>query len=122
MHELGIAQAIVAIACEHAGDERRVTRVWVRVGHLRQVVPSALSFAFELVALETRAEGAVLELEHVPAAGRCRGCGAESELPAFPLRCAACGGLDMDLTRGEELEVRALEVEDTEALEGRFVP
>ena len=46
MHELAIADAIVRIAERHT-DGRAVAAVHVRVGALRQVVPSALSFAFE---------------------------------------------------------------------------
>jgi hydrogenase nickel incorporation protein HypA/HybF len=111
MHELSIADAIVRIACDTAGD-RRVTRVEVKVGHLRQVVPDALAFAFDLVAEGTAAAGAELVLEPVPVAARCRACGAESAPKEFPLRCAACGGLDLDLLRGEELLVEAVEVEE----------
>jgi hydrogenase nickel incorporation protein HypA/HybF len=111
MHELSIAGALVEIVDRHAAG-RRVTRVEVRVGHLRQVVPSALELAFELVARGTPAEGAELVLEHVGAAGVCRACGSESELDAFPLVCAACGGWDLDIVRGEELAVDSLELEE----------
>ena len=49
-----------------------------------------------------------LLLEEVPAAGVCRACGSESEWSAFPLACTACGGLEVDVVRGEELLVDAL--------------
>jgi hydrogenase nickel incorporation protein HypA/HybF len=111
MHELSIAEAVVAIARRHAGG-RPVAKVELRVGHLRQVVPSALAFAFELVTQGTEVEGADLEIEEVPARGICRDCGAESELPGFPLQCGSCGGLAVELTGGEELLVDALELED----------
>jgi hydrogenase nickel incorporation protein HypA/HybF len=111
MHELSLAGSVLDTALRHAGD-RRVVAVTLRVGHLRQVVPDALTFAFELVAKGTEAEGAELVMDEVPAAGRCRACGSESELPGFPLRCAACGGLDIELLRGEELLVDALELEE----------
>ncbi|MEA2256518.1 MAG: hydrogenase nickel incorporation protein HypA/HybF [Solirubrobacteraceae bacterium] len=112
MHELAIAESVVRIACAHAG-ERKVTRVELKVGHLRQVVPSALTFAFGLVAEGTAAEGAELAIEDVPAAGRCRACGSESVLTGFPLQCARCDGLDLELIAGEELLVDSLElVED----------
>ncbi|MGZ8697918.1 MAG: hydrogenase/urease maturation nickel metallochaperone HypA, partial [Gaiellaceae bacterium] len=38
MHELSIAEAIVTIAEEHARG-RRVAKVELKIGHLRQVVP-----------------------------------------------------------------------------------
>lgn len=113
MHELSLAEAIVDIAEQHAAG-RRVTRVDVRVGTLRQVVPSALTFAFELVAQDTVAEGAELVLEQVAARGDCRRCGRRSELPSFPLRCAACGGLDIEIVDGEELCVESLDVTDAQ--------
>jgi hydrogenase nickel incorporation protein HypA/HybF len=111
MHELSIAEGVVEVALRHARG-RSVAAVEVKVGHLRQVVPSALEFAFELVAQGTPVEGAELALEEVPAAGLCRRCGSESELDGFPLACGACGSLDLELVRGEELLVDALEIED----------
>ncbi|MEA2374314.1 MAG: hydrogenase nickel incorporation protein HypA/HybF [Thermoleophilaceae bacterium] len=111
MHELSIAEAIVSIADRHAAG-RPVSRVDVKVGHLRQVVPSALEFAFELVAQGTAVEGAELRMEVVPAAGFCRACRMETELPDFPFHCGRCGGFDIEVTRGEELLVDSLELEE----------
>jgi hydrogenase nickel incorporation protein HypA/HybF len=111
MHELSIAESIVRIADRHAAG-RPVYRVDVKVGHLRQVVPSALEFAFELVAQGTAVEGAELMMETVPAAGRCRECDVETELPDFPFHCPRCGGFDIEVTRGEELVVDSLELEE----------
>ena len=117
MHELSIADAIVAIVDRHAAG-RTVAKVEIKVGHLRQVVPSALEFAFELVAQGTSAEGAELVMHEVPAAGVCRTCEAESELPDFPLQCSACGGFDVEVIRGEELLVDSLELEEALATIG----
>jgi hydrogenase nickel incorporation protein HypA/HybF len=111
MHELSIADSIVRIACAHAGT-RRVVKVELKVGHLRQVVPDSLAFAFSLVAEGTAAEGAELVMEQVPPAGRCRACATESELDGFPLVCTRCGGLDLELLRGEELLVDSLELDE----------
>ncbi len=111
MHELSIAESVVRIASAHAAG-RRVTRVDLRVGHLRQVVPASLEFSFELLADGTAVEGAELVIETVPAAGRCRTCGDESEQEGLPLRCARCGGLDVEVTGGEELLVDSLELEE----------
>src|SRR4051812_12085417 len=110
MHELSIADAILQIALAHA-DGRTIEAIEIKVGHLRQVVPDALAFAFTLVSEGTLAEGAELEMEEVPAAGVCRRCGVESEFVGFPLACRGCGSLDVELVRGEELLVDALTME-----------
>ena len=111
MHELSIADAILQIALNHA-DERRIESIEVKIGHLRQVVPDALAFAFTLVSEGTNAEGATLELHEVPAAGICRTCGTHTEFDGFPLACEGCGSLDVELVRGEELLVDALTMEE----------
>ena len=88
MHELSIAESVVQIASRHV-DGWRIIKVRLKVGHLRQVVPSALAFGFELLAEGTPVEGAELEVEDVSATGSCGGCGAESRLESFPLECVA---------------------------------
>jgi hydrogenase nickel incorporation protein HypA/HybF len=113
LHELAIADSVVQIASRHA-DGRQVTKVYLKVGHLRQVVPSALAFSFELVAQGTPVEGAELEMEEVPVLGRCRECGVESRLESFPLQCGSCGGFELQILEGEELYVDSLELEERE--------
>jgi hydrogenase nickel incorporation protein HypA/HybF len=105
MHELSIAESILAVADRHAAG-RRLARVEVKVGHLRQVVPSALEFAFELLA-----PGVELAIVEVPATVRCRTCGAESRLDGFPLICP-CGSAAVEVVAGEELTVESLDVEE----------
>ena len=111
MHELSIADAVRLIAERHA-DGRSVTKVELRIGHLRQVVPASLEFAWELVTQGTPLDGAALAIEYVPATARCRACAAETDLEAFPARCGACGSPDVDVDGGDELLVDALELED----------
>ena len=125
MHELSIASAVVETALGHAAG-RRVGVVTVRVGALRQVVPSSLEFYFEIVSRDTLCAGASLELEPVEALLRCDGCGCEwdpaprpvegheadplSVLPTF--RCTGCGAGGAEVLRGDELMVESIEVEE----------
>jgi hydrogenase nickel incorporation protein HypA/HybF len=111
VHELSLAEAVVEIAERHARG-RRVVKVELAVGHLRQVVPQALRLAFELLSDGTALQGAELAIEEVPARGVCRRCAAETGLDGFPLRCAACGHDELEIVAGEELRVQALECED----------
>ena len=110
MHEMAIAGSVLDSVLRHANG-KRVTRVQLKVGHLRQVVPSSLRFSWELIAKDTVADGAPLGIESVEAAGRCRDCGEESPQAGFPFHCGACGGYELDVVRGNELLIDWLEVE-----------
>jgi hydrogenase nickel incorporation protein HypA/HybF len=115
MHELSIAAAVKEIA-ERNARGRPVACVDLKVGHLRQVVPASLDFAWDLVTQGTALDGAELRIEYVPARTRCRACGAEAELRDFPARCGACGSMDVDVNGGDELLVEALELEEQQEL------
>lgn len=111
MHELSIGMAIVDAAVRHAGG-RRVMAVRVRTGALRQVVPDSLDFCFGIVAAGTACEGALLEQQLVPARLECAGCGHEWELLELSFLCPRCGGQEVSVVSGEELEVESIEVEE----------
>ena len=113
MHELALADSVLQIVRRHAAG-RLVASVDLKVGQLRQVVTPALEFAFTLLATGTEAADAELRMDVIDAGGVCRACGADGPLGDFPLSCAKCGGLDVDVTRGEELYVDELELEEQE--------
>src|SRR4029079_7797131 len=102
MHELSICEAIAAKVVARA-DGRPVTRVTVRIGHLRQVVPDALSFSWELLTATTSLDGTRLDVEHVPATVECRSCGATTTLTSPALACARCDSVDVEVRTGDEL-------------------
>lgn len=109
MHELSLCEAIAATVTRHAGD-RTASAVVVRVGHLRQVVPDALSFCWELLTDGTVLDGCALEIEQVPAVVRCRGCGEESVLDVPLMLCPSCTGDDVTLVSGEEFLVVSVDL------------
>jgi hydrogenase nickel incorporation protein HypA/HybF len=111
MHELSISSAIVDTALLHAAG-RRVSVVSIRIGHLRQAIPSSLEFYFEIVTRETLAAGAVLEIDVVPGRLRCEDCSREWEVDMPAFRCPDCAGMDVTIVSGNELEVDSIEVED----------
>ena len=111
MHELSICSAIANTAARHA-DGRTVSQVTVQVGHLRQVVPDALQFGWEVVSSTTDLKDAELVIEQVPAVVECNGCGAMTTLDMPVLVCGACEGFDVKLLSGEELLVVSIDVLD----------
>lgn len=66
MHELGMAEGILNVVLEISGDQR-VQRVVVRAGAMQAIDPDSLAFSFQLLADETRAAGAALQVS--PAEG-----------------------------------------------------
>lgn len=110
MHELGITRSIVAIVVE-AAKGRRVKRVTLEVGELSGVMTDAIAFCFDVVAKDTVLDGAALDIRKVQGAARCRTCGAEFAMPTLLVSCA-CGSRDLVRLRGEELEIKTMELEE----------
>jgi hydrogenase nickel incorporation protein HypA/HybF len=108
MHEVGIAQEVVALVSRRAAGAR-VQRVVVEVGKLAAVLPDALRFAFDLCCEGTPLEGARLEIVEVPGQASCRSCGAGVVLERPFGRCG-CGSTDLSWISGEELIVKAMEI------------
>jgi Zn finger protein HypA/HybF involved in hydrogenase expression len=65
MHEVALAQGILDVVLEVA-DGRQVQTVRVRAGELLAVSDDSLQFCFELVAQDTLAAAARLEVEITP--------------------------------------------------------
>jgi hydrogenase nickel incorporation protein HypA/HybF len=101
----------VRTAAKHA-DGLPVTRVTVRIGHLRQVVPDALQFSWEVVASQSGMPEAELVIEEVPAVVRCQACGERTTLDLPILACGACEGFDVTLLSGEEFLVVSMDMAD----------
>jgi len=113
MHELSIAMSLVDLAAEHAGpldSGARVEAVHLRLGALAGVVEDALRFSFDVACRGTALDGARLVIEHVPVAVFCGRCRDARVVDGFPLRCPVCGEPAVDVVRGRELELTALEV------------
>ncbi len=113
MHELTICNAIARTAARHA-EGRSVAQVTVQIGHLRQVVPDALQFSWEIVSSTTTTElkDAELVIEQVPALVECRDCGERTTLDMPTMACGSCGGFDVTLLSGEELLVVSIDLVD----------
>lgn len=67
MHEAGLMQTALEAACDEArrAGAVGVRRIVLRVGAESGVVPEALRFAFEALAVGTLADGATLDIEEL---------------------------------------------------------
>lgn len=105
---------IVEAATEEA--ERRglqVTAVHLRLGALSGVVKDALLFSYEMACQDTPLEGSKLIVEDVPVIIFCPHCRERKTLSSVQsFACPECDTPTMDIVRGKELEVYALEVDE----------
>jgi hydrogenase nickel incorporation protein HypA/HybF len=108
MHEMALTQSLVEAVCEHAAG-RRVHSVRLEVGALCAVVPDAMTFCFELATEGTVAEGALLDVDILPGAARCRSCDAHFEL-TDPILLCPCGSADVEVLAGRDLRILSMEV------------
>jgi hydrogenase nickel incorporation protein HypA/HybF len=113
MHELSIADAIVHTVLQEIERQHLppVQKVVVRVGALSGVVPDALQFGFEAITAGTPLAQTILEIEPVPIQGRCNECEHTFPVEEFLFACPVCQSGNIQVTRGEELDIAYLEVE-----------
>jgi len=113
MHEMSLAQGVVRILEEQAVAQRFTTvkTVWLELGALSHVEPEALAFCFEVVARDTVASGAQLEILRTPGQGWCMACSQAISVATRLDPCPHCGGCQIQVTAGDEMRVKELEVE-----------
>ncbi|TLG78774.1 hydrogenase maturation nickel metallochaperone HypA [Methylocystis sp. B8] len=110
MHELSIVCSIVELASE-AAEGRAVRRVTIEIGKLSGVEPEAVAFCFPEVARGTPLEDATLDIREVEAEARCDICGAEFPTPDMLSACP-CGSRQFERLRGDELNIKSIEIEE----------
>jgi hydrogenase nickel incorporation protein HypA/HybF len=108
MHELALMEGVVEVVIQRVPGERVVT-VRLEIGALAGVVIDSLKFCFEVCARGTALDGAVLEVDVIPALARCRTCGTEAPIGGWAAACP-CGSFDREIIAGDELRLKSVEV------------
>ncbi|MGB9774448.1 MAG: hydrogenase maturation nickel metallochaperone HypA [Bacteroidota bacterium] len=112
MHEASIVESLLAFACQHVPDGKRVQRINVRVGVLTGVSTDAMQFYFEIMRENTIGAQAELEISLEPLRAHCEACGSDSKFLELELTCPVCGAEALSYKNGDELDIVSLEVED----------
>ena len=113
MHEFSIAEALAGQVRRHA-PPGRVVSVELRVGALRGIEPEALRMCWDAVTHGTPLAGSAIEVEALPWSLSCRPCG-RSWTSRVPFVRCTCGDDGTIPTGGDELDLVAITVDDTEA-------
>ena len=113
MHEMSLAESVLQIIEESARAQnfQRVRTVVLEIGALSAVEPDAMRFCFDAVTSGSIADGARLEILDKPGEGWCAGCNKTVLLRERFGLCPECGGTRVEITGGNEMRVKDLEVE-----------
>lgn len=114
MHEMGIVQNIIDILEQQARmhDAKRIVSIKLEFGALTAVLPSAISFAFEILSKGGVTEGAALDIRIIPIKVFCPECNQESILVEYQPHCPICSSPMLQILEGrDEMRVASMEIE-----------
>jgi len=113
MHELSLCEGILQVLEDNAGTQgyQRVKTVWLEIGRLSGVEVEAMRFSFEVVTKGSLADHASLEIIDVPGEAWCMQCSKAVPVQQRFDACPDCGSYQLQVTGGEELKIKELEVE-----------
>lgn len=112
MHEMSLCEGILQVLEDQAEAQqyRQVKTVWLEIGALSGVEPSAMQFSYEVVSRGTLAEGSRLEIVELPGTAWCMQCAASVTIGERHAACPGCGGYQLQVTGGDQMRIRELEV------------
>ncbi|CAH1192246.1 Hydrogenase maturation factor HypA [Candidatus Nitrotoga sp. BS] len=113
MHEMSLAENVLQIIEDtaHKQGYTRVKTVWLEIGQLACVEQASMRFCFDLVMRDSIAHEARLEITDTAGQGRCAQCSIEMPIAALYEACPKCGSYEIQVTGGDEMRVKELEVE-----------
>lgn len=112
MHEMALCESILQTLEAQSEQHKftRVKRVCLEIGPLSGVEAEALRFGFDVVMRGSLAEGAQLDIIDCPAEAWCMNCAEKVPIQQRFDACCKCGSHQLQVTAGEELRIKELEV------------
>ncbi len=113
MHELGIVFYIIKDVKKAASEHgvQHVNAVVMNIGEVSTIVPDYLTDCWRwAVTKEPMLNGAELRINTIPAVTHCDACGKEYETVRYGKTCPHCGSAETWLLRGNEVEIKQIEV------------
>lgn len=113
MHEMSLCESILSVIEQQAVAQsfRKVNRVRLEIGPLAGVETEAMRFSFDVVSRNTLADGAALEIIMPAITAWCMQCAEPVEVATRYDACPECGGGQVQITGGDELRIKDMEVE-----------
>jgi len=113
MHEMAICESIISVIEQQAVAQsfNKVNMVRLEVGAMAGVELEALRFSFDVVTRGSIADGAKLDVIELPVTGWCMPCARAISVRERYDACPDCGSYQIQITGGEELRIKEMEVD-----------
>ena len=111
---MSIALSIADLAEDHAqrAGAERIRAIELDIGLLSGVEVDALGFAMEIAFRDTLLSGAEVTVNRIGAECRCRDCHRSFSSGTGNFNCPGCGSMNTRITRGMEMQLKSITVED----------
>lgn len=113
MHEMSLAEGVLQLIEDSAKTQSfsRVRTVWLEIGQLAGVEVEAMKFCFDVVMRDSIAQDAKLVIIETPGQAWCLHCAEVVNVRALYDTCPKCGSHQVQVTGGNEMRVKELDVE-----------
>lgn len=110
MHEVSIAESLIALIRRHMPTNGKLIRATVRIGPMHGVVSEAMGMAWNIASSEAGWPAAQLNIITPPWRLRCVSCG-RCWAPATVDEHCVCGFTKADIMGGDEFQLDSIEVD-----------
>ena len=112
MHEMSLCEGVMQVIEEHAAQQgfTKVAVVRLEIGDLAGVELESMRFCFDAITRGGIADGAQLEIIEVPGQAWCLSCGKSVAVKRRYDACPECGSYPLQVTGGDEMRIKELEV------------
>lgn len=110
MHELSILRHVVEQVTRIAAQNhvREIDALVLQVGEFSPVIPRYLEKCYPVAVAGTMLQNARLQIEVLPANGRCAGCGGVFPITRHGGLCPHCGGAGYEVLDGREFFIKEI--------------
>lgn len=114
MHELSIMLEVVrrVEAVAKANGSPKVKTIVLQIGEAASVIPRFIEDCYDAAIHQTTLEETKLEIEIIPAMGRCLDCHQVHHLRDSQGICPTCRSKQFEMLSGREFQIKQIAVED----------
>lgn len=110
MHELGVVMEVVRVVEKfaHENEVQEIDTIVLQVGEISSMIPKYIEEVYPAAVDGTSLENAKLEIEVIPANGRCENCKTVFHVTESRGVCPDCQGTDVELLSGREFYIKEI--------------